>query len=174
MYYQRIVVDGTPDRKGKKYPVGVYPARVKRHGVIPIKIYFKFRSKGCYWLVEDRTRGKRRLLNCRSHEAAHERANQVAEAIAKGKQALLRLNRQDLDSYETGKQAVAPFSVRVHFACQEWAHGKTMLAGRGNLLGAHLRFFRMTGVMLSRNAEFIPPDRQSSSKSGINSAFRKI
>jgi hypothetical protein len=26
--------------------------------------------------------------------------------------------------------------------------------------GAHLTLFRMTGVMLDRNAEFIPPDRQ--------------
>jgi hypothetical protein len=35
------------------------------------------------------------------------------------------------------------------------------------LVRAHLTFFLMAGVMLSRNAEFIPPDRQSSSKSGI-------
>ena len=140
MEHQKFVVDETPNRKGKKYPVEVYPARVKGHGIIPIKIYFKFRGKGCYWLVEDRSGGKRRLLNCRSHEAAYERANQVAEAIAKGMQALLHLNRQDLDSYETAKQAVAPFSASVHFACQEWAQCKTMLAGRGNLSDA-VRFY---------------------------------
>jgi integrase len=140
MKCQEIAVNGTPDRKGKKYPVEVYPARVKGHGVIPIKIYFKYTGKGGYWLVEDRSRGKRRLLNCASHDAARERANQVAEAIAKGKQAMLRLNRQDLDSYEIAKEAVAPFNVGVHFACQEWAHAKTMLAGRGCVLDA-IRFY---------------------------------
>ena len=140
MEHHKVTVNGTPDRKGKKYPVEVYPARVKGHGIIPIKIYFKLNTKGCYWLVEDRSSGRRRLLNCRSHEAALDRANEVAEAIAKGKQALLRLDRQDLDSYEMAQQAVAPFKVSVHFACQEWAHGKTMLAGRGNLLDA-VRFY---------------------------------
>jgi hypothetical protein len=33
-----------------------------------------------------------------------------------------------------------------------------MRGARG--VGAHLTLFRMTGVMLDRNAEFIPPDRQ--------------
>jgi integrase len=140
MKCQKVVINGTPDRKGKKYPVEIYPARVKGHGVIPIKIYFKRKGMGCYWLVEDRSGGRRRLLNCRSHDAAHERANKIAEAIAKGKQALLCLNRQDLDSYEIAKQTVAPFSVSVHHACQEWAHAKTMLAGRGNVLDA-VRFY---------------------------------
>jgi hypothetical protein len=140
MQIKQIAVNGTPDRKGKKYPVEVYPARVKGYGVIPIKIYFKFRAKGSYCLVEDRSSGRRRLLNCPSLDAARERANQVAEAIAKGKQAVLRLNRQDLDSYEVAKQSVAPFNVSVHFASQEWAHAKTMLAGRGTLLDA-VRFY---------------------------------
>jgi hypothetical protein len=29
-----ISENGTPDRKGKKYPVEVYPARVKGHSVV--------------------------------------------------------------------------------------------------------------------------------------------
>jgi integrase len=140
MGHQKVFVNGTPERKGKKHPVEIYAARVKGHGIIPIKIYRKLNAKDCYWLVEDRSSGQRRLLNCRSHEVAYERAKQVAEAIAKGKQALLRLNRQDLDSYEIAQQAVAAFNVSVHFACQEWAHGKTMLAGRGNVLDA-IRFY---------------------------------
>jgi integrase len=140
MEHQKVFVNGTPEKRVKKYRVEVYPAHVKGHGNIPIKIYRKPKAKGCYWLVEDRSSGRRRLLNCRSHELAEARAMEVAEAIAKGKQALLRLTRQDLDSYEIGKQAVAAFNVGVDFACQEWAQGKTMLAGRGNLLDA-VRFY---------------------------------
>ncbi|HWW02911.1 MAG TPA: hypothetical protein VNZ64_24640 [Candidatus Acidoferrum sp.] len=111
-----VVVNGTPDPKNKKYPVKVCPARVKGRGVIPIKVYFKLRAEKCYWLVDARSSGERRLLNCRNYEAAHERAQQVAEAIAKGKQAVLHLTRQDLDSYRMAREAGAPFHVSVHFA----------------------------------------------------------
>jgi hypothetical protein len=45
MEHHTVVANGTPDRKSKKYPVQVHPARVKGYGVIPIRIYFKLRGR---------------------------------------------------------------------------------------------------------------------------------
>ncbi|HEV7923971.1 MAG TPA: site-specific integrase, partial [Verrucomicrobiae bacterium] len=97
-----------------------------------------------YWLLEDHSSGKRRLLSNKTKEAAQKRADKIRAAMVKGRADRMTLSNgqwQDVclageivKSLETGDSLIS--------AVREWAHCRALLLSSGATLVEAAQFYR--------------------------------
>lgn len=95
-----------------------------------------------YWLLEDYSTGKRRLLNNPTRKAAERRADQIRTAMVKGQAHRSLVNHGQWQEICIALEVVrnAPAMDSLSSAVRSWAECITLLDGRATLLDA-VKFF---------------------------------
>lgn len=113
-------------------------------GNISVRVLPTIKAGREYWLVEDYSQGRRRLLNAKNLPAARARAKLVAKSITTSTKELANYDQSDFISYERAEEAVTPHGKFVDEAAREWAEAMDALKGRGSIMDA-VRFFVSNG-----------------------------
>jgi integrase len=98
-----------------------------------------------YWLVQDYRTCKRILRNAKTEDEARSLAKEIANSIAKGKQAVNGLETSDVFALQQSRLTLAPFGLDTLAAVNLVVEALRALGGRGSILEA-VRFFIRHGA----------------------------
>ena len=113
---------------------------------VPFTIYETIKSTQAgptkYWLLEDYSTGKRRLLNNPTREAAERRADEIRAAMVKGQASRMMLTNGQWQDVCIALEIVrsVPTGDSLGSAIRTWAVCIGMLDGKADLLDA-VKFF---------------------------------
>jgi integrase len=96
-----------------------------------------------YWLLADYSTGKRRVLNCRTRQAAESRADKIRAAMVKGQAHRLALRHAQWQELFAALETIRRTGTgdSLGSAVRSWAQATLALDGRASLLDA-ARFYR--------------------------------
>ena len=110
-----------------------------------------------YWLLEDYSTGKRRLLNNLTKKAAQQRADSIRAAMVKGQASRLAISNSAWQDVVVAREIVRSLGTNdsVTTAVREWSECRAMLGNRASLLDA-------TKFFLSNHKNGGPPFKPTS------------